>query len=143
MVNATQVSPKVTGSAVEHPQHYNAHPSGVEAIDVIEHLTGNIFNTVKYVWRADHKGKTVEDIEKALWYIKRELFRNVTEIPTVPQHVFEKTNKYVAAETDKLRASIVFMSVDAHRELPTYKENLRRTVSLLEQLLERERSSSS
>lgn len=143
MVNATQestTSSKVTGSAVEHPAHYNLHPSGIEAIQVIEHLTGNLFNTVKYIWRADHKGKTVEDIQKALWYIKRELVRHVTELPTVPQYVYEYTDRYVAAEPDKLRASIVFMSVDAHRELSTYKENLRRAVVLLEQLLERERA---
>lgn len=128
------------GSAVDHPAHYNLHPSRVEAVEVIEYLTGNLFNTVKYVWRADHKGKTVEDIEKSIWYIKRELGRNVFELPTVPQFVFDKTDRYVAAEPDKLRASIVFMSVDAHRDLSTYKENLRRTLVLLEELLERERA---
>lgn len=141
MVHATQeatLPAKVTGSAVEHPAHYNLHPSNVEAIEVIEYLTGNMFNTVKYVWRADHKGKVIEDIQKSLWYIKRELGRHITELPTIPQYVFDKTNAYVAAEPDKLRASIVFMSVEAHRELSTYKENLRRTVFLLEQLLERE-----
>jgi hypothetical protein len=146
MVNATQestTSSKVTGSAVEHPAHYNLHKSGVEAIEVIEFLTGNLFNTVKYVWRADHKGKTVEDIEKSLWYIKRELVRFITELPTIPKYVFEKTDAYVAAEPDKLRASIVFMAVDAHRDLSTYKENLRRTVDLLDQLLERERAAQS
>lgn len=145
MANATQgdTIAKVTGSAVENPIHYNLHPSGVEAIEVIEHLTGNIFNTVKYVWRADHKGKTVEDIEKSLWYLKRELGRFITELPTVPNYVFEKTDAYVAAEPDRLRSSIVFMAVDAHRDLSTYKENLRRTVDLLEQLLERERAAQS
>lgn len=139
MANATQedARPAVTGSAVEHPAHYNLHKSGVEAIEVIEYLTGNMFNTVKYVWRADHKGKVVEDIQKSIWYIKRELGRFVTDLPTIPQHVFDKTDKYVAAEQDKLRASIIFMAVDAHRDLSTYKENLRRTLVLMEQLLER------
>lgn len=145
MANATQEDTgiKAKGSAVENPIHYNLHPSGIEAIEVIEHLTGNLFNTVKYVWRADHKGKVIEDIEKSLWYIKREIGRFITELPVVPKYVFEKTDAYVAAEPDKLRASIVFMAVDAHRDLSTYKENLRRTVDLLDQLLERERAAQS
>ena len=131
----TDVQTRATeGSAVDHPAHYNSHPSRVEAIEVIEYLTGNMFNTVKYVWRAAHKGKVVEDIQKSIWYIKRELGRVIIELPTIPQHVLDKTDRYVAAEPDKLRASIVFMSVDAHRELSTYKENLRRTLTLLEEL---------
>jgi hypothetical protein len=128
--------PVVTGSAVDHPRHYNSHKSGIEAIEVIEYLTGNMFNTVKYIWRANHKGKPVEDIEKALWYAKREAGRFIQYIAPVPQFVFDKTDKYVAAEEDKLRASIVYVAVDAHRDLSTYKENIRRVVVLLEQLLE-------
>lgn len=30
-------------------------------------------NVIKYVWRADEKGNTLEDLEKAKWYIEREL----------------------------------------------------------------------
>lgn len=128
--------PAAASSAVDHPLHYNSHPSRIEAVEVIEYLTGNMFNTVKYIWRADHKGKPVEDIEKALWYAKRELGRFIQYIAPVPQFVFDKTDKYVAAEEDKLRASIVYVAVDAHRDLDTYKENIRRVIVLLEQLLE-------
>lgn len=139
MSNAVETA--VTASAVDHPVHYNSHKSGVEAIDVIEFLTGNMFNTVKYIWRANHKGKPVEDIEKALWYAKRELVRVVTELATVPQHVYELADRYVTHEEDKLRASIVYVAVDAHRDLSTYKENVRRTVELLDELLERTKTS--
>lgn len=139
MSNAVEAAP--TASAVDHPIHYNSHKSGVEAIDVIEFLTGNMFNTVKYIWRANHKGKPVEDIEKALWYAKRELVRVVTELATVPQHVYELADRYVTHEEDKLRASIVYVAVDAHRDLSTYKENVRRTVELLDELLERTKTS--
>ena len=61
-------------SSVNHPDHYNAIP-GVECIDVVEHLPFNIGNAIKYLWRCDHKGKDVEDLEKACWYIRREIAR--------------------------------------------------------------------
>jgi len=62
-------------SAVNHPPHYNAHPSGVECIDVVEHMSFNVGNAVKYLWRADHKGAAMQDLAKADWYIQREVVR--------------------------------------------------------------------
>ena len=62
-------------SAVDHPDHYNQHPSGLECIDVVEHMNFNLGNAVKYIWRADEKGKAIEDLEKAAWYIRREIDR--------------------------------------------------------------------
>ncbi len=64
-------------SAVNHPQHYNSHPSGVECIKVVEHMTFNLGNAVKYVWRNGLKGGSpdVEDLRKAVWYIQREIER--------------------------------------------------------------------
>ncbi len=58
---------------VNHPNHYNANPSGVEAIDVIEHMSFNVGNAVKYLWRADEKDNPIEDLKKAAWYINREI----------------------------------------------------------------------
>ena len=60
---------------VDHPPHYNQHPSGIECIDVVEHMSFNLGNAVKYIWRADEKGAPVEDLEKAAWYIQREIKR--------------------------------------------------------------------
>lgn len=62
-------------SNVDHPQHYNANGSGIECIDVVEWMSFNIGNAMKYLWRADHKGRPVEDLEKAIWYIRREIAR--------------------------------------------------------------------
>lgn len=62
-------------SAVDHPRHYNAHPSGVEAIDVVETMGFNIGNAMKYLWRADEKGAPIQDLQKAAWYINREIER--------------------------------------------------------------------
>ena len=56
------------------PQHYQSD-GGIEAIDVIEsfNLGFNLGNAIKYVLRADNKGNKKQDLEKALWYINREL----------------------------------------------------------------------
>ena len=73
--------------SVNHPEHYNLHPSGVECIDVVEHMGFNLGNSVKYIWRADHKSETpIEDLQKAKWYISREIERlqAVKQTATVP-----------------------------------------------------------
>ena len=60
---------------VNHPPHYNKHPSGVECIDVVEHMDYNLGNAMKYIWRADHKGSALQDLRKAIWYLDREIQR--------------------------------------------------------------------
>ena len=76
-VNEAVAAPACPSSntAVDHPPHYNV--GKYEVIDVIEdwRLGFNLGNVVKYVARAEHKGKDLEDLEKALWYIQRELAR--------------------------------------------------------------------
>jgi hypothetical protein len=60
---------------VNRPKHYTAHPSGVECIDVAEHFGFCLGNAIKYLWRADLKGDPIENLQKARWYIDREIFR--------------------------------------------------------------------
>ena len=60
---------------VNHPKHYTSHPSGVECIEVTEHFNFNKGNAIKYIWRSADKGKEVEDLRKARWYIDREIAR--------------------------------------------------------------------
>lgn len=60
---------------INHPSHYNNHPSGVECIDIIEHFNFNIGNAIKYLWRAGLKGDALEDLRKAKWMIDREIQR--------------------------------------------------------------------
>lgn len=60
---------------VNHPKHYNKHPSGIECIDVIEWFNLNLGNVIKYIWRAEEKGATIQDLEKAAWYLNREIER--------------------------------------------------------------------
>lgn len=58
---------------VNNPQHYTSHPSGIECIQITEHMGFNLGNAVKYIWRADLKSNAIEDLQKARWYIDREL----------------------------------------------------------------------
>lgn len=60
---------------VNHPPHYTAHPSGVECIQVTEHMNFCLGNAVKYIWRADLKNDAIEDLKKAVWYVNREIER--------------------------------------------------------------------
>lgn len=58
---------------VNHPKHYTKHPSGIECIQITEHMSFCLGNAMKYIWRADLKRKAVEDLQKAIWYIQREI----------------------------------------------------------------------
>jgi hypothetical protein len=64
---------KVKADMVNNPPHYTSHPSGVECIQITEHMGFNLGNALKYIWRADLKGTAIEDLEKAVFYINREL----------------------------------------------------------------------
>lgn len=58
---------------VNHPRHYTQHPSGIECIQITEHMGFNLGNAVKYIWRADLKHDAIEDLKKAAWYLEREI----------------------------------------------------------------------
>lgn len=60
---------------VNHPSHYNQ--GKYEVIDVIEdwHLGFNLGNAIKYIGRCGHKDDSVQELEKAKWYIQREIDR--------------------------------------------------------------------
>lgn len=71
--------PPLADEAVNHPAHYNGHPSGVEGIQFIEHMNFCLGNAVKYIWRADLKNDAIEDLEKTRWYLTREIERRQTQ----------------------------------------------------------------
>jgi len=66
--------PKPT-DPVNHPAHYTSHPSGVECIQVTQHMNFCVGNAMKYLWRAGNKGDYIEDLRKAKWYIEQEIAR--------------------------------------------------------------------
>lgn len=60
---------------VNHPPHYTNHPSGIEAIQVTRHMNFNLGNAIKYIWRAGQKGDTIQDLQKAIFYLQDEIER--------------------------------------------------------------------
>lgn len=68
-------------SNVDHPQHYNRHPSGIECIEIARYYDFNIGNVIKYIWRAGlkhekgmtDKEKRIEDLKKAEFYLLDEI----------------------------------------------------------------------
>ena len=74
---------KKVDSRVEHPSYYNAHPSGVECIDIVRHYNFNVGNVIKYLWRhglkreegMNNKAKALEDLRKARFYLDDEIKR--------------------------------------------------------------------
>ena len=68
---------------VNHPKHYTTHPSGVECIQITEHMNFCVGNALKYLWRAGEKNGYIEDLQKAKWYIDREIERYEKTLPTL------------------------------------------------------------
>jgi|TARA_R100001086_G_scaffold124513_1_gene64286 hypothetical protein len=87
---------------VNHPPHYNQH--GVECIDAIKATTGDNFkdylkgNIMKYLWRFDYKGKPIEDLQKARWYLDK-LIDEVYE----PEYKLTTSELDPDKELDRLR----------------------------------------
>ena len=61
---------------INHPAHYET--GGIECIDAMVASQGCecvqdycLCNAFKYIWRCQHKGSRVEDIEKAIWYLNK------------------------------------------------------------------------
>jgi len=71
---------------VNAPRHYRSHPSGVECIDITRHMSFNLGNAIKYIWRADLKGDAIQDLEKARWYINDEIAKRVADQAETKTH---------------------------------------------------------
>lgn len=70
----------VDTNPVNRPAHYTQHPSGIECIQITEHMGFNLGNALKYIWRCDLKVDAIEDLKKARWYIDREIAKRELEV---------------------------------------------------------------
>lgn len=86
--------------AVNHPKHYTSSPSGIEVIQVTEHMNFCLGNAVKYIMRCDLKGKPIEDLRKAVWYIEREISRRSREADTEKAEVVRQRCNFPVGETE-------------------------------------------
>lgn len=99
---------------VNHPEHYNTHPSGVECLDIVRHHNFNVGNVIKYCWRAglkheegkDDLVKQIEDLRKAEFYLRDEIMR-------LDAFLKKESTQTLAAEPKK---------VEAKEEVPFYEK---------------------
>ena len=80
---ATMAEEEAVEDVVNNPDHYNT--GNIECIDAIQESMSSVAfkgylkgNCMKYLWRYDYKGKQVEDLQKAGWYLQK-LTAMVTE----------------------------------------------------------------
>lgn len=70
---------------VYKPPHYTQHPSKVECIDITRHENFNCGNAIKYIWRRNLKGREVQDLKKAIFYLEDEI-RRLGGVPEIDHH---------------------------------------------------------
>ena len=68
-----EINKTIPSDNVNNPSHYNT--GTIEVITVIEDwkLNFNLGNAIKYIGRCEHKENKKQDLEKAKWYIEREI----------------------------------------------------------------------
>lgn len=82
---------------LDHPRHYTSHPSGVEAMEIVEHMPPLLAAAFKYWYRRKFKGSEIMDLGKMERYIKRELAnRKAGRLPPAP------IKKFLDRERSKL-----------------------------------------
>lgn len=94
---------------INHPSHYNSHPSKIECIEMIRRFDFNLGSSFKYLYRRDEKENLIQDIKKALWYVQDELkirnaqkgvycfFARLLNIPNLFKYVeYRKRSKLVS-----------------------------------------------
>jgi hypothetical protein len=67
---------------VKHPEHYCKLGAScakcqrpIECITIAERFNFNLGCVIKYIWRHEHKYDPLEDLQKAQWYLQREIMR--------------------------------------------------------------------
>lgn len=72
-VSESDAQQPIAFDPVNRPAHYLGHPSGVECIQITEHMNFCRGNAVKYCFRSGSKADAIEDLRKGKWYANREL----------------------------------------------------------------------
>ena len=75
---------------INHPEHYTAHPTGVECIEITRHCRFNTGSALKYLWRAwlkhggDPAAARLQDLSRAIWYVRDERALRARFAPAEP-----------------------------------------------------------
>ena len=113
---------------VNHPKHYNSHPTGIECIELAQHYGFSTGNVLKYMWRAgikkelgkDDIAKELEDIDKAIWYINH----FIKELEAQDHVVFDKMHDDLFGEGGLIDARIHPFNADPDVVAKHYTESV-------------------
>lgn len=102
---------------VNHPPHYTSHPSGIEVIEITRLLPADLANAVKYVCRFTGKGRPLQDLQKAAWYL-RDFCDRLGQDPGsyyTPMRglLTSKMARYIAKETNTAVQEILTLILEA------------------------------
>lgn len=85
---------------VNHPPHYTNSDAKcascytlIECIDVTRHMSFNLGNAIKYIWRCNHKGSAIEDLQKAVWYLNDEIEARKKNFNEARKRFYEEETK--------------------------------------------------
>lgn len=101
--------PTACTDMVNHPPHYTAHPSGVEYIDVAEHLPFCLGSAFKHLYLRNAGGNPVENIDEAIWHVNR---HNETypEKPALPEEARYALGEIVVHEPHPFGACMLIIA---------------------------------
>ena len=94
----------MSDEAVDHPKHYNAHPSGIECIEISRLCMSNMGQAVQYIWRAEDKNG-VEDYCKAAWFLRDLMANGLSHYP--PFHAKVLLRRAIKADDVPRRAFLL------------------------------------
>ena len=117
---------------VNHPSHYTRY-EGMEVIDLTEQMTFNLGNAVKYIARAGFKnpGTEIEDLRKAIFYIKREMGRVTTEKADYTN--YGEIVEVLCSQLTHFRAqAVLFISRQSNKYLDAAVAQLEEEIKLLQ-----------
>jgi hypothetical protein len=135
---------------INKAKHYNLHPSGIECIELAERLSFCAGNAFKYVFRRGDKGNTLQDLEKAVYYLDRERkqmehlirWRTHHEVDTmlVNDH-FTPTDlanirKLLDSEPNKFACAIYSRIFGSSVKISRYIEDMRNAVEYVQGILQ-------
>jgi hypothetical protein len=121
-------------SKVDHPTHYNSHPSGVEAIEIVQYMGFCLGNAFKYVYRYQHKNGT-EDLKKAIWYLKHQQTVILKQHLAITHTATSDYHKILSAEQNKdiVRVLEIIWNVSFHNHK---NSELQKAAEILEKFID-------
>ena len=119
-------------SVVNHPAHYNNHPSRIEAIDIIENFNFCLGNAFKYIFRYQLKGGS-EDLNKALWYLERQVSSSPLNVFTPNEKLLDKAEELIRAERN-VDLKIVYQNIFSYQFEGSHPKVIWESIEILRKL---------